>query len=569
MRRSSSASTPRSRPARCSTSWPTWATRWSTTRTDAAGSPSGDPSARVPSCGAGVAAMAALIEDYALIGDTGPRRSCRDRVDRLVLRAALRLGGVLRRPARRRRARALVDRPGRATARDHPLVPGRHARARDGVHDVDRLGRGHRLHAAPRRGDGRARAPSGRSTARRTHVDAGAGAGCERRSRPDDRPHRRGPRRARSRCTTELRDALRLRRRRARGCARSTSGASPRWPAPTALVLHGDVDARRRRPRATSASFTVAAGERVRFSASWFPSHLRPPDALRHRRRARRSPSGGGERGRRGRTVDGPWRDAMVRSLITLKALTYGPTGGIVAAPTTSLPEWIGSVRNWDYRYCWLRDATFTLAALLDAGYDARGRGVERTGCAGRSPAAPTRCRSCTASAASAGSTEYEVEWLPGLRGVGAGAHRQRRQRPVPARRVRRGHGHVPRRPSASDLEHVDAPRRAPAAACTPTPSRSPASWSSTCAQVWRDPDDGIWEVRGPRRHFVHSKVMAWVAIDRWCQLIDAPRPRRRPARRGTTCATRSTPRCAPRGSTRRSARSPSTTARARSTRAC
>ena len=118
-----------------------------------------------------------------------------------------------------------------------------------------------------------------------------------------------------------------------------------------------------------------------------------------------------------------------MRSLITLKALTYAPTGGIVAAATTSLPEQIGGVRNWDYRYCWLRDATFTLYALLQRRLHRRGARVARLAAA-RGRRRPRRsCRSCTASPASGGSTESELAWLAGLRGLAAGAHRQRRQR--------------------------------------------------------------------------------------------------------------------------------------------
>ena len=118
----------------------------------------------------------------------------------------------------------------------------------------------------------------------------------------------------------------------------------------------------------------------------------------------------------------------MLRSLITLKALTYEPTGGIVAAPTTSLPEQLGGVRNWDYRFCWLRDATFTLYALLLGGYVEEARGVARVAAARGRRHARRRCRSCTASRASAGSPSSSCPGCPGYAGSAPGAHRQRRR---------------------------------------------------------------------------------------------------------------------------------------------
>ena len=149
-------------------------------------------------------------------------------------------------------------------------------------------------------------------------------------------------------------------------------------------------------------------------------------------------------------------RTPSCASLITLKALTYGPTGGIVAAATTSLPEELGGVRNWDYRYCWLRDATFTLYALIDAGYSDGGDERGASGCCARSPGDPSNCRSCTASRGERRLTEFEVPWLPGYEGSRAGAHRQRRARAVPARRLWRGDGRLARRRDATAVE----PRR-------------------------------------------------------------------------------------------------------------
>ena len=145
----------------------------------------------------------------------------------------------------------------------------------------------------------------------------------------------------------------------------------------------------------------------------------------------------------------GDYHEEIHQSLLVLKALTYAPTGGIVAAPTTSLPEWIGGVRNWDYRYCWLRDATLTLVAMLQRRLPRRGEGLARVAAArGRRRSRPT-CRSCTASPASGGSTSASCDWLPGLRGIAAGTGRQRRLDAAPARRLRRGDGRRATRPGA------------------------------------------------------------------------------------------------------------------------
>ena len=190
-----------------------------------------------------------------------------------------------------------------------------------------------------------------------------------------------------------------------------------------------------------------------------------------------------------------------MRSLITLKALTYAPTGGIVAAPTTSLPEQPGGVRNWDYRYCWLRDATFTLNALLLAGYHEEAV-AWREWLLRAVAGSPEDLQILYSVTGERRLDEYEVGWLPGYGGAA----------PV---RV----GNAASKQFQLDVygEVMDTLHLARAAGLEP----EPAAWRIQLALLkflesnWQQPDEGIWEVRGPRRHFTHSKVMAWVAFDR------------------------------------------------------
>jgi GH15 family glucan-1,4-alpha-glucosidase len=256
----------------------------------------------------------------------------------------------------------------------------------------------------------------------------------------------------------------------------------------------------------TVAEFDVAAGQREEFTLLWHPSHEDPPPPLDPDWAIGETERWWGRWSTRC-AYTGRWRDAVVRSLVTLKALTYAPTGGIVAAPTTSLPEQLGGVRNWDYRYCWLRDATFTLFALLNTGYleEARAwRSWLLRAVAGR----PAEARILYGVAGERRLPELVLDWLPGYE----------QSRPV---RV----GNAASEQFQLDVygEVIDALYHARLAGLEPDPNAWPLAVAllEFLEAAWRRPDEGIWEVRGPRRHFTHSKVMAWVALDRGVKAIE------------------------------------------------
>jgi GH15 family glucan-1,4-alpha-glucosidase len=250
----------------------------------------------------------------------------------------------------------------------------------------------------------------------------------------------------------------------------------------------------------TVADFTVDAGQSVPFVLSWHPSYVEPPAPI-DVEDAVRETVGWWQRWSSRCSYDGEWAEAVQRSLLTLKALTFGPTGGIVAAPTTSLPEDPGGVRNWDYRFCWLRDATFTLYALLVTGYRDEAR-AWREWLLRAAAGDAHDIRVLYGLAGERRLPELELPWLPGFAD----------SRPVRVGNAASAQLQLDVYGEVMDFLHVA--RRAGV-------EPDPFSWDmqkvllDTLESRWEEPDEGIWEVRGPRRHFTYSKVMAWVAFDR------------------------------------------------------
>ena len=274
---------------------------------------------------------------------------------------------------------------------------------------------------------------------------------------------------------------------------------------PDALILRTPVETHGEELK-TVAEFTVGKNERLPFVLTWFASHEAPPREIDPERALRETETYWRDWAKNC-THQGPWREAVTRSLITLKGLTYAPTGGMVAALTTSLPEEIGGVRNWDYRYCWLRDATFTLLSLLSAGF--------------REEANAWREWLLRAVAGSASQlqimygvrgerrlTEYELSWLSGYEN---------------SRPVRQGNAASGQFQLDVYGEVVDATYHSHKAGL----EISEADWRMQVQLLhfleskWPEPDEGIWEVRGQRQQFTHSKVMAWVAFDRAVKMVE------------------------------------------------
>lgn len=274
---------------------------------------------------------------------------------------------------------------------------------------------------------------------------------------------------------------------------------------PGALILRTPIETRGE-DLTTVAEFNVAKGDRVPFVLTWFASHKAPPRAI-HAEHALQQTEDFWSSWSKRCSHEGPWREAVVRSLITLKGLTYAPTGGIVAAATTSLPEEIGGVRNWDYRYCWLRDATFTLVALIEAGY------LDEA-CSWREwllRAIAGSARQMQIMYGVQGERrleELELEWLRGYEN---------------SKPVRIGNAATQQFQLDVYGEVLDSMYSAHRAGI----ETNETDWNLQAALVnfleskWDEPDEGIWEVRGGRRQFTHSKMMAWVAFDRAVKLIE------------------------------------------------
>jgi GH15 family glucan-1,4-alpha-glucosidase len=256
----------------------------------------------------------------------------------------------------------------------------------------------------------------------------------------------------------------------------------------------------------TEADFAVSEGQRYPFTFVWFPSHEDPPPPLDAYYAICLTDDYWKEWAGRC-TYEGPWREAVVRSLITLKALTYEPTGGIVAAATTSLPEAVGGSRNWDYRFCWLRDATLTLESLMRGGYFEEAM-AWRDWLLRAVAGDVTRLQIMYGPAGERRLDEWEAGWLPGYEGSS----------PVRVGNAASGQYQLDVYGEVMSALHSSAH-------ASGEHSRAARALQSQLVEFvktgWTQPDDGIWEVRGPRRHFTHSKVMAWVAVDRAVRMLE------------------------------------------------
>ena len=275
---------------------------------------------------------------------------------------------------------------------------------------------------------------------------------------------------------------------------------------PDMVVLHSKVALHGENYK-TVGEFTINAGETIPFVLSYSLSHHplpEPVDADAALRKTEKFWTGWAGKNK----IQCPWDEAVTRSLITLKALTFAPTGGMVAAPTTSLPECIGGPRNWDYRFCWLRDATLTLLSLMNAGYYDEAK-MWRDWLLRAAAGSPRQIQIMYGIRGERRLTEWQVPWLPGYENsqpvrIGNAAHNQLQL----------------------DIfgEVMDALHQARQGGL----GGNEAGWDlqreflEHLETIWREPDEGLWEMRGPRQHFTHSKAMAWLAFDRAIKSADA-----------------------------------------------
>ena len=287
---------------------------------------------------------------------------------------------------------------------------------------------------------------------------------------------------------------------------RLEDGALRAIAGPAMVVLRTPVPVRGKDLK-TIAEFTVGEGETVPFVLTYAASHMQPPRPIDPQAALRDTEEYWREWTGRCRCT-GEWSDAVKRSLITLKALTYRPTGGIVAAPTTSLPEQLGGPRNWDYRFCWLRDATLTLLSLIHAGYQEEA-GAWRDWLLRAVAGSPSQMQIMYGIGGERRLSEWEAGWLAGYEG----------SRPVRIGNAAAGQLQLDVFGEVMDALHQ---ARQSGLGC------DKAGWGLQCKlmehleTIWEQPDEGIWEVRSGRRHFTYSKVMAWVAFDRAAKSAEA-----------------------------------------------
>jgi GH15 family glucan-1,4-alpha-glucosidase len=274
---------------------------------------------------------------------------------------------------------------------------------------------------------------------------------------------------------------------------------------PDALILRTPVETQGK-DLTTVAEFTVAKGDRIPFVLTWYASQKDPPRKIDPDHAMHDAEVFWSDWAKQFRS-EGKWRDAVVRSLVVLKGLTYAPTGGLVAALTTSLPEQIGGVRNWDYRYCWLRDAALILLVLLRAGYREEAKSW-REWLLRAIAGSPAQMQTIYGVSGERRLIEYEVPWLCGYEN---------------SRPVRIGN-------AASNQFQLDVYGEVLAAAWQGHLAglkMTEPDWALMVAIVrfleshWQEPDEGIWEVRGGRQQFTHSKMMAWLAFDRAVKMVE------------------------------------------------